>query len=67
MDVDVDGLLAEEIMKLANNLSGRLATGTCRKINYVPTVRKPELEDYEGIYDIPMFKWIKMPNGLTSC
>lgn len=66
MDVDIDGLLAEELMKLANNLSGRLATGTSRKIVYIPTLRKPEPTDYEGIYDIPMFKWIKTPNGLTK-
>ena len=67
MDVDVDGLLAEEIMKLAKALSGRLAIGTGRKINYIPTIRSMEPFDYEeGIYDISNFRWFKLPSGLTK-
>lgn len=64
MDVDVDGLLAEEIMKLAKALSGKLAIGTGRKIVYIPTVRAMESSDYEGIYDIPNFRWLKLPSGV---
>jgi hypothetical protein len=65
MDIDVDGLLAEEILKLANQLSGRLAIGTGRKIVYTPTVRDMEPSDYEAIYDITNFRWIKLPSGVT--
>ena len=66
MDVDVDGLAAEEIMKLSKNLSGRLAVGTGRPIVYVPTVRPIQPSDYEGIYDIPKFRWFKLPSGVTK-
>lgn len=65
MDVDVDGLLAEEIMKLAKELSGKLAVGTGRPIVYVPTVRPIQSTDYEGIYDIPKFRWFKLPSGVA--
>jgi hypothetical protein len=65
MDADIDGLLAEEVMKLAKALSGRLAVGTGRKIVYIPTVRPVESSDYEdGIYDISKFCWLKLPTGL---
>lgn len=66
MDLDIDGLLAEEILKMAKALSGRLAVGTGRKIVYVPTVRPIESSDYEGIYDIPNFRWLKLPSGVTK-
>ena len=67
MDTDVDGLASEEIMKYAKTLSGRLAVGTGRKINYIPTVRPIEETSYEGIYDIPNFRWKKIPNGVKTC
>lgn len=66
MDVDVDGLLAEEIMKLAKELSGKLAVGTGRKIVYIPTVRPMEPSDYEGIYDVLNFRWFKLPSGVMK-
>lgn len=66
MDLDIDGLLAEEILKMAKALSGRLAVGTGRKIVYIPTVRPMEASDYEGIYDIPNFRWLKLPSGVTK-
>jgi hypothetical protein len=66
MDIDVDGLAAEAIMKLAKQLSGKLATGTTRPIVYVPTVRPIEPSDYPGIYNIPKFQWLKLPNGVTK-
>lgn len=66
MDLDIDGLLAEEILKMAKALSGKLAVGTGRKIVYVPTVRPIESSDYEGIYDIPNFRWLKLPSGVTK-
>ncbi len=65
-DIDVDGLAAEAILNLAKNLSGKLATGTSRKIVYTITVRPIDVSSYEGIYDIPKFRWLKAPNGLTS-
>jgi len=65
MDIDIDGLAAEELMKLSKNLSGKLATGTCRKIVYIPTIRPIESSDYPGIYDIPKFGWKKIPSGVA--
>lgn len=65
MDLDVDGLLAEEILRVAKELSGRLAVGTGRKIDYLPTMRPIDKDNYEGIYDIPNFKWLKLPNGVN--
>lgn len=67
MDVDFDGLVAEEMMKLANNLSNKLATGTMRKICYVLTIRPINSQQYEGIYDIAKFCWYKTPSGLKTC
>ena len=66
-DVDIDGLHSEQLLKHAKNLSGRLATGTGREINYVLTVRPIEETSYEGIYDIPKFNWFRTPNGLKTC
>lgn len=65
MDLDIDGLIAENILKLCKELSGRLAVGTGRKIDYLPTVRPIEKDNYGGIYDIPNFKWLKLPNGVN--
>jgi len=66
MDVDVDGLAAEEILKTANALSGRLAIGTLHKIQYVVTVRDIDPKNYNAIYDIPNFSWIKTPSGIKT-
>lgn len=67
MDVDIDGLAAEALLKLAKALSNRLATGTGRKIIYMPTVRSIDsYKNYEGIYDIPKFQWYRLPNGVTK-
>jgi hypothetical protein len=66
MDIDIDGLRAEDILKLAKNLSGRLAVGTGRKINYSPTIRPIDKQQYDAIYDIANFKWVKIPNGLST-
>lgn len=66
MDADVDGLLAEDLLKLAKSLSGKLAMGTGRKIVYILTVRPVKSSDYEGIYDIPHFRWFKLPSGVTK-
>lgn len=65
-DIDIDGLLAERILKMAKELSGNLATGTGRKINYVITIRAIDKDSYEGIYDIPRASWIKVPSGITK-
>lgn len=66
MDLDIDGLLAEEILKMAKALSGRLAVGTGRKIVYIPTIRSVDHSDYQGIYNIPKFCWVKLPSGVTK-
>jgi hypothetical protein len=65
-DVDLDGLFAERILKIAKELSGKLATGTGRKINYVITVRPIDKNRYNGIYEIPKFSWLKVPSGITK-
>ena len=65
MDVDVDGLMAEEILKICNAVSNRQAVGTVRKIRYIPTVREVKSEDYPGIYDIPYASWFKTPSGMN--
>ena len=65
-DIDVDGLLAERILKLAKELSGKLATGTTRKINYVITARPISETKYEGVYDIPRSIWTRVPSGITK-
>lgn len=66
LDVDVDSLLAEELLKLANSLSGRLATGTLHPIRYVPMVRDIDPKNYNAVYDIPNMDWIKTPSGLKT-
>lgn len=68
LDLDIDGLLAEDILRLANQLSGRLGVGTLRPIIYSPTIRKIEqLSEYEEMYDIFSQKWIKEPSNLQTC
>ncbi len=65
MDLDIDGLLSEEILKLANQLSNRLAIGTLRPIIYIPTIRDlNKFKNYSEIYDIFTQKWIKLPSNL---
>lgn len=64
LDADIDGLLAEEILKLSKSLSNRMIVGTTRRIEYIPTVRNVRKEDYDGIYEIPSQQWIKKPSGL---
>ncbi len=66
MDVDVDGIVAEELLKLSKNLSGKLAVGTTRPINYVITVRDIDLNSHNGVYDLFKNEWTKEPNGLTK-
>lgn len=65
-DLDVDGMLAERILKLAKELSGKMAVGTSRKINYIVTVRPIEETSYSAVYNIPTFNWTKPPSGLTK-
>lgn len=65
-DIDVDGLYAERILKMAKELSGKIAIGTGRKINYIISTRPIDRDRYQGIYDIPKFSWIKTPSGLTK-
>jgi hypothetical protein len=65
LDIDIDGLLAEDLLKMADSISGRLAVGTLHPIRYIPTIRDVrEHNEYQGIYDILMHTWIKLPPGL---
>ena len=65
MDIDIDGLLAEDLLKMADAISGRLAVGTLHPIRYIPTVRDiREHDEYPGIYDILQHSWLKLPSGL---
>jgi hypothetical protein len=63
MDLDIEGMLSEVILKTLNSLSGRLAYGTVRPIVYTPTVRSLDIhkEQYQAIYDIATNAWIKLP------
>ncbi len=67
MSMDVDGLLAEEILKLSSTLSGKLASTSLHKIQYLPTVRtiKEISESYSAIYDIQTLSWLKLPSGMN--
>ena len=64
MDIDLDGLLAEELLKIANSLSNRLASGTSHPIRYVLSMREMNPSEHEGIYDIAKQTWIKLPTGI---
>lgn len=62
MDLDLDGILGEEILKLTNSLSGKLAGSSLRKIQYSPVVRDIEQlkERYPAIYDVGLNSWLKL-------
>lgn len=64
MDNDVDGILAEEVLKLTKALSGRLATGTTHPINYNVSMRDIDASKHKGIYDVLNTRWHKIPNGI---
>ena len=66
MDVDVDGLLAEDVLKLCDTLSNKMAIGTMRKIRYIPTIRNIDTEDYNAVYDVSASDWLKVPSGLNQ-
>jgi hypothetical protein len=66
LSLDIDGILAEEILKLANTLSGKLASTSLHKIQYIPTIRTLEevSKTYSAIYDLYTSSWSKLPSGL---
>lgn len=64
MDLDVDGVLAEDVLRLANSLSKRYITGTTRNIRYSVSLRDLDPAEHVGIYEIPTQKWTKLPSGL---
>jgi hypothetical protein len=70
MDFDVDGLVAEDLLKLANTLSRKLAVGTLHKIRYIIMIKdptqEPQSKKYPAIYNVPTFSWIKYPSGLKA-
>lgn len=66
LDQDIEGLMAERILKATKQLSNKIAAGTARKIVYMPIVRPIEKYDnYVGIYDILKSNWVKLPSGVT--
>jgi hypothetical protein len=66
MDIDLDGLLGEELLKLANALSNRLVTGTVHPLRYTLTVRDVDPSEHEAIYDIAQHCWKKLPSGIAK-
>jgi hypothetical protein len=66
MDVDVDGVIAERILRGAKELSGRHAAGTTRPINYAIATREIDDTNYNGIYNLSTNEWKRIPNGLTK-
>lgn len=64
MDLDVDGILAEEILKLSKVLSGRMAIGSLRKIDYIPAIRDVDLQAVEAAYNLTTNGWLKLPSGV---
>ena len=68
MDLDIEGMLSEVILKTLNTLSGRLASGTLRPILYSPTTRNldQQKKTHNAIYDIATQKWIKLPSNLKN-
>ena len=64
MDTDVDGLAAEDLLKHSKILSGRIAPGTLRPLQYILSVRDVNKDMYEGIYDLYLNQWLKLPNGI---
>lgn len=64
MDLDIEGVVAEEILKVANALSKRQAVGSTRKIKYSIRVRDLDLSEHEGVYNVSTNEWIKIPSGV---
>ena len=64
MDLDIDGILAEEILKMTKYLSGKYASGTLRRIDYKPTLRKESLDRYSCVIDLQSQEWVKLPSNL---
>jgi hypothetical protein len=65
MDIDIDGILSEELLKLANRMSNRLVVGTVHPLRYVLTVREANTSEHEGLYDIFKSSWVKLPSGVS--
>lgn len=65
MDIDIDGILSEELLKLTKRLSNRLAIGTLHPIQYRLTVRNLDPKEHKGVYDLAQQSWIKLPNGVS--
>lgn len=64
MDMDVDGILAEDLLTLAKHLSNRLAIGTTHPIVYSLSVRDIDASNYNGVYDLQNARWYKIPSGV---
>lgn len=65
MDVDVDGIAAESILNLCNQMSNSIALGTQRLIRYIPMVRSIDTKDYNALYDVIGTQWLKEPRKLN--
>lgn len=65
-DIDVDGMQAEALLKLAKNLSGNYAGQSSWTIVYEIITRPIEEYGYKGVYDLFNNSWKTIPNGLTK-
>ena len=66
MDIDVEGIISEEILKMIDAMNNQYAIGTLRKIYYVPTVKDINYSEHQAIYDIFTNQWIKLPINLNA-
>lgn len=64
LDLDLNGLVAEEMLRLAKALSGKCAVGTTRPIQYTLRARDIDPSDFEGIFDVYTRSWKKLPSGV---
>jgi len=65
MDIDLEGVISEKILKVIDSLNNSYAMGTLRKIKYVPTVRDLNLSEHQAVYDVFTNQWIKLPTNLN--
>ena len=65
-DIDVDGMQAEALLKLAKQLSGKYAGQSSWTIVYDIITRPIEEYGHKGVYDLFNCCWKTIPNGLTK-
>lgn len=57
-------LLKEHILNCIKELNNRLIPGTQHPVQYIPTIRPINLDDYEAAYHPYTEKWLKKPKFL---